>query len=238
MGAAEGGAARALGGDPATWGMEQRAPRLPARMIGATLLCFGVPSAAFLLALGPAGLLLTLLEGLATWLWVSAQGHRALVALGATRLDEASAPRLASLVRGVAADLGMPPPVVWLVAEGGPNAFMCRARGAHHLAVTRALLEGYTRTEQEAVAAHCLLRLRRGGPWRERLAVVLGRLGPGPVVTFADDVRAAALTRYPPALISAVAKAAPADRFAAFWFVADPPSHEPADARIAQLQDL
>jgi hypothetical protein len=172
----------------------------------------------------------------AAWVWVACQGRRVLRALRARRLGADEWRRLTNVVHGVAADVGIAPPSLWIF-DGGPNALVCRARG-RCLAVARTLLETSTRTELEAVAAHCLLRLRRTTLTWESVAVAFGRLGPRGLVTSADDVRTAALTRYPPALHSAIARAEPPRRGAAFWFVAKGPSHEAREARLEVLADL
>ena len=117
---------------------------------------------------------------------------------------------------------------------------VCRARG-DALAVTRALLEGFTRTELEAVVSHCLVRLNSVDLDRASLSVALGPLGSGsiPTVGDRDDVAAAAVTRYPPALAAAIEKAEPrSGRYAAFWFVASGRSHRSASERAAALRDL
>jgi hypothetical protein len=106
--------------------------------------------------------------------------------------------------------------------------------------VTRSLLDSYTRTELEAVVAHCLLRLARSSLRREGLAAALGPLARSlcPVVGTPEDVRAVALTRYPPALAAAIRKATPARQGGLFYFVARPPWHEDPEARAAVLDDL
>ena len=54
-----------------------------------------------------------------------------------------------------------------------------------------------------------------------------------------DDIRAAATTRFPPALVSAIEKAEPrGGRFGPFWFVGTGPADRSVDERIATLQDL
>lgn len=152
-------------------------------------------------------------------------------------LDDA---RFANIVGGLASAHGIVMPELYVIEEGGPNALVVQ-RSKPRLAVTRSLLDGYTRTEQEAVAAHCLLRLASGQVFFQYLAASLGRSGSrfAPQVGFLDDVRTAALTRYPPALAAAIAKAKPVDDSTSpFWFVAHDPSHRHPTERIAALQDL
>lgn len=158
--------------------------------------------------------------------WIGTRGSRLLRSLKARRLRDDEEPRLTNIAGGLSADLGCPPPELWLVAEGGPNALVCR-RGRHlALAVTRALLDRYTRTELEAVVAHSLTRSVAG---RDRTSGA----------TTEDDIRAAALTRYPPAMASAIAKAEPATGAnASLWFVATAPTSPTVNERIEALEDL
>ena len=149
-------------------------------------------------------------------------------------------PRFTNIVEGLAAERGFPSPHLFVVADGGPNAFILRRRGPA-IVVRKSLLESYTRTEQEAVAAHCLVRLNSGHLKFSLLAAALGRTGSraAPKVGFEDDVHAAALTRYPPALASAIKKAKPVeDASAVLWFVGHDPSHRHPAQRIEALQDL
>lgn len=148
--------------------------------------------------------------------------------------------RFENLVRGLAADSALTVPQLFVIEDGGPNALVVGGRRPL-IAVTRSLLETYTRTEQEAVVAHCLLRLASDRLLFERLAAMLGRSGSrfAPRVGFEDDVHAAALTRYPPGLAAAISKAKPAEGpGAGLWFAAHDPSHRHPIERAAALQDL
>ena len=170
--------------------------------------------------------------------WQARVMRRILVGGGRTKpLDDV---RFASLVRGLAGDHGLIAPDLFVIEDGGPNAIVVR-RPKPRLAVTRALLDTYTRTELEAVAAHCLVRLTSGRLSFAHLAAALGRSGSrfAPHVGYEDDIHTAALTRYPPALASAIAKAKPASGgLSPFWFVAHDASHRHPTERIAALQDL
>jgi Zn-dependent protease with chaperone function len=151
-------------------------------------------------------------------------------------LDE---PRFTNIVQGLADRYRVPMPRLAVTDKGGPNAFV-RSRGPS-IVVSRALLDTYTRTEQEAVAAHCLVRLNSGHLRFAHLAAMLGRMGSrfAPKVGYEDDIHAVALTRYPPALASAIQKAKPVeDVSGVMWFVAHGTSHRPPPERIAALQDL
>jgi hypothetical protein len=129
---------------------------------------------------------------------------------------------------------------LFVIPDDVPNAMVCRAKGPA-LAVTRGLLDDFTRTELEAVIAHCMVRLLSTDVERASMALAQGPLGTRsiPRVGYEDDVRAAAVTRYPPALADAVEKAKPMKgRYAPFWFVADDRSHRPAQERAAAIRDL
>ncbi len=157
--------------------------------------------------------------------------------LGARRLASNEHPRLTNLVKGLSSDLSMHAPKLWVIPEKGPNALVCRAHG-RALAVTESLVTSFTRTELEAVIAHSLLRLKTTDLEGLSCAVLLGRRLT-PQVGRADDIRAVALTRYPPALATAIEKSEPCtDRTAPMWFVATGSTHLPTTERIAELADL
>ena len=172
--------------------------------------------------------------------WTNTQGLLALRSVKAVRTNADQHPRLANIASGLARDLRMRPPHLFVIEKGDPNALACLARGPA-LAVTRSLLENYTRTELEAVLAHCLVRLASGSTDRSMLAVAMGPLGTKrlPQIGGADDVHACALTRFPPALAAAVEKAEPrSGRFAAFWFVGLGGGHRDRDERVDAIRDL
>lgn len=161
--------------------------------------------------------------------------------LGARRLDAGEAPRLANIVGGVARDLGMPVPQLYVMEAAGPNALVRKGGRGGIIVVTRPLLEAFTRTEQEAVVAHCLTRMRGADFVYSNLAARWSDLGAGlaPRVGTGEDVQAAAITRYPPALQSALEKADPrVKRYTPLWFAAISPSHEDTSGRAAALADL
>lgn len=161
--------------------------------------------------------------------------------IGARPLRADEAPRLRNIVSGISGDLGVAVPDIYLIPDGGPNAFIRRGGRAGIFGVTQSLLDSYTRTEQEAVVAHCLLRMHRPDFLYSNLAARWSDLGAGlaPRVGTADDVRAVALTRYPPALASALEKAdARVKRYTPLWFAAVAPSHDDTHRRAAALVDL
>lgn len=151
--------------------------------------------------------------------------RRALKEAGALPVAGSDVPRLHNIASGLGERLGIGSADLYVIENGGPNALT--GRTDHPVvAVTRSLLEGYARTELEAVVAHCLVRHREAG----RRGVFIG---------YSDDVRASALTRYPPALAAAIEKAhAYKGRYATFYLVADGPSHRSPKERIEALGDL
>jgi hypothetical protein len=174
----------------------------------------------------------------ALWAWLLLQGRLVLRSLDAVTLTPEQAPRLFNIADGLTARAHGGVPALWLIPNGGPNALVCWA-GGPCIAVTQSLLDDYTRTELEAVMAHCLVRLRTTSALSETLA--LGRLGitVAPSDVLWADAATAALTRYPPALASAITKAQPrSDRFAPLWFVSAASGQTSPSARAEMLQDL
>jgi hypothetical protein len=173
-------------------------------------------------------------------IWVLMQGRLALRSVAAERLEPGSAARLENLVAGLARDLGVEPPQIWTTARVGPNAMTATA-GRPVLVVSAEGLETLTRTELEAILSHSLLRMGRARLWRGSLAAALGpAAGPAaPHTGPTEDALAAAAIQYPPALVSAIAKADPVrGRFAVLWFAGTGHHHAPKDARIAALNEL
>jgi hypothetical protein len=107
------------------------------------------------------------------------------------------------------------------------------------IAISENLLLGYSRLELEAVVAHCVGRMP--GLRNLSVAVALGPLGRrvSGRVGGREDATAVQLTRYPPALATAIEKARPTTtRFGFFWFVGGLDTHEPQSARVEGLMDL
>lgn len=172
--------------------------------------------------------------------WVMVQPRMMVARAGARPLQEGEHPRLVNVVTGVAADLGTKKPSIRVMDDSEPNAFASYA-GAPVIGISTGFLEVLTRTELEAVVAHTLLRT---APAIVRSYAAQAALGPvaGSLrrpVGADDDLRTCAVTRYPPALASAIEKAAVApSRRTTFWFMGGDDSHAPPDERIAALQDL
>ena len=180
-----------------------------------------------------------LFTGALTWT-ASNSGRGMLRRERANRVKPGDSPRLENIVAGLAEQTGLPAPELWLIDDAAPNALVCFTRRPA-IAVTRGLVDGYTRTELEAVVAHCYVRLAATSTPVARTMLALSYVSPtfGVPVGDVDDVRAAAITRYPPALAKAVTKAVPRrGRGAAFWFVADDAMHVPPAERSEALLDL
>lgn len=193
------------------------------------------------LALGPIGVaaFAALFSGAVVWT-VSNSGRGMLRREKAARVKPGTSPRLENVVSGLAHKTKLAAPEIWLIRDEAPNALVCFTRRPA-IAVTSGLVDGYTRTELEAVVAHCFVRLAATATPLARTMLALSTISPafGVPVGDVDDVRAAAVTRYPPALASAVTKASPrSGRGASFWFVADDAMHVPPAERAAALLDL
>lgn len=227
------------------WGQQElRVPGPGARAIRIVAL-FG-PVLVLLLFLVPAGvpvLGVTLLGGLyavAVAVWITSQGRRALGSLGArpARLGELA--RVENLIKGLSADLGIGAPALFVIDEPGPNALVVK-RSGHVIAVTPSLVADFSRTELEAVLAHCLVRIASHQVAAAQTGLAMGRLGLGLGGTTGgpDDVATASVTRYPSALASAIERCAPRSGvLAPLWFVAEGPSHVAVGRRSAALLDL
>ncbi|HEU5150064.1 MAG TPA: M48 family metalloprotease [Iamia sp.] len=146
-------------------------------------------------------------------------------ALAATRsrpVSEAEEPRLHNLVEGLCVGIGLEPPRLRIIEDDAPNALaVARAVDDADLVVTRGLLERLSLVELEAVLAHELARIRRGDAIVGALAgsvlrtplygwIARAVVGRGEPVEAWSDLAAVEITRYPPALASALEKLAPA----------------------------
>lgn len=229
------------------WGVRPDRPRGLGHHLqrAIVLLIFVALAVALTVALGPIWgfipvSIIILGIGLAAFWWVNNQGLLALRSASAMRCDPEQQPRVWNIAQGMAQDLGLERVSLYVIPDGGPNALVCIAR-APALAFSKSLLDDYTRTELEAVVAHGLVRLASGIIDRATLSVALGPLGTQslPLVGGADDVHACAVTKYPPALASAIEKAEPrSGRFSSFWFVAHGGGHRDRMERAAALRDL
>lgn len=195
----------------------------------------------FWFLLGPIGVaaFAALFGGAIVWI-ASNSGRGMLRRERAARVKSGRSPRLENIVAGLAQKTRLPAPELYVIEDPAPNALVCFTRRPA-IAVTSGLVDDFTRTELEAVIAHCFVRLAATSTPVARTMLALSYVSPafGVPVGDVDDVRAAAITRYPPALASAVTKASPrSGRGAAFWFVADDAMHVPAAERSKALLDL
>ena len=156
--------------------------------------------------------------GLIALLWRAAPGL-VVNGLGAEPADPEGFARLHNLTESLCVAAGLPKPTLLVVAHDVPNSLTVGlTRRSAYLVVTSGLTAKLSRLELEAVLAHELSHIRRGdmavsaaagatlGPLLgiapgagRRLA---GRLFEGREA--AADVAAMGLTRYPPALVSAL----------------------------------
>ena len=150
------------------------------------------------------------------------------------------ADRMTNLIEGLSRDLGRAAPKLLVIESDEPNAYVARRMGSEYIAMTTGLLETYARTEQEAVTAHCLVRLRSAPLTFATMAAAAGKwaFAHAPVVGREDDLAAVAVTRYPPALASAIEKASRPLAEAPLAFSSGAGCHLPPDARRSSLLDL
>jgi heat shock protein HtpX len=112
---------------------------------------------------GRGGMMIALIFAIGTNLYAYWNSDRmALAAVDAREVaDEASAPELVGLVRGLSARAGLPMPSIFLVDSPQPNAFATGRDPAHSaLAVNTGLLHMLTREELAGVLAHELAHVR------------------------------------------------------------------------------
>ncbi len=182
--------------------------------------------------------------------------------LDLVELDNLSAPRIISLVEGISASIGIDMPPVYLLDEPQINATCIVASGrAGSIVITSGAMELLSRLELEGLLARELVRLRSGEVIYEgRLRSfrrAMSRVSPRfiPVAysremlgrDIAADIAAITVTRFPPALLSALQKAdaikvppsTEADRrlFAQFWFLPEL-SDVSTDERITEISDF
>lgn len=170
------------------------------------------------IAVGPvAGLVALVVIGSAFVLWARLGGDRIVASrVGGRAADPTVDARLCNLVDGLATTAGVRPPRVFVVESTGLNALAAGTSSARgFMAVTSGLLAELERIELEAVVAEQLWRIRHDQvlPGTVLAATFgIGRaLGLERVALESDadavaDQGAITLTRYPPALASALEK--------------------------------
>jgi Zn-dependent protease with chaperone function len=195
------------------------AERSPRQRATTTAAVFAVPSglALGLVALvgGPiVAIVVFVVVTVAVGAWVRLSGERRVRAgVGGELADPLRHARLINLVDGLATSAGIHPPELRVIDQPSLNALAAGLRPERALVVvTTGLLEKLSRIELEAVVAEELVQVRRGEivpgtvlaatwGWGARFAL------PSERDSRADQL-AVSLTRYPPALESALEKVA------------------------------
>ena len=216
------------------------AQRTPVGAVLGASAAYGAVMALVAWLVGPLGAIVWLVVGalLATNRALAARGEGARLLDGARRLEHR--PRLQRLVTGIAGDLGIEPPDVWVYEDGTLNAFVTRTSDGTAIAVAAGLPDAVTLTELDAVVTHCLVRLKTGLTGQAWARLVPGWTRRVPACApAAHDIRAAAVTRYPPALAAAIRRCEPRDgRDQGLWFVPRASGECAPQARAAALEDL
>jgi heat shock protein HtpX len=184
---------------------------------GIVLALLGTLATAFLVA----GLAVLAAWAVLAW-WVYARAEASLARrLAFVEPSGLAGARLANLVEGLAATIGLPPPRLGVLRDPALNALALGGRPERGLlVVTSGLLDTLDRLELEGVVAHLLGRLQRRDPLPGTVAGTL--LAPlwwagAPVRALrarlaglercaSADLLAVTLTRYPPGLLSALAR--------------------------------
>lgn len=186
--------------------------------------------------------------------------------------DPEQEPRLVNLVEGLCVAIGVSMPEIRVLADPACNAVIVGGPNAPVLCCTSGLLGALDRMELEAVVAHELAHLKRGDPARAALATIAS----GALLLVSDaaarmvahlsgedrevlaDLGGARVTRYPPALATALGKLAVARtrpagldaiarRATASWWIAPLSEAEPRapipgrldlELRVAALNEL
>jgi heat shock protein HtpX len=144
--------------------------------------------------------------------WVRAGGDRLVMGrLGGRPADPKADARLCNLVEGLSTGAGVRQPQLRVVDSPGLNALAAGTSAAKAvLAVTSGLLDELERIELEAILAEQLYLIRHGETVPGTVLVAtfgLGRsLALAPDADAGADQGAISLTRYPPALASALEK--------------------------------
>lgn len=140
-------------------------------------------------------------------------------AIGAAPVEEGSAPRVATLLEGMSATVGVATPEVRVLIDDIPNAAALGAPEGPVIVLTTGVVNALSVVELEGVLAHLLSHQRTGSNVRGTMGAGLALLG-GPLTRSAarshkligrgrllraDEVGVLA-TRYPPGLASALSK--------------------------------
>ena len=161
------------------------------------------------------GVVVLVAVGAGVWLWTGSGGdrrvERALANAGARPADPRGEARLHNLVEGLSAGAGVTAPRLLVIESDGLNAMVAGSDPRRAtMAVTSGLLTGLDRIELEAVVASQLWLVRHGETQPATVLVATFGLGrQAALLSDADtqvDQGAVSLTRYPPALASALEK--------------------------------
>ena len=159
-----------------------------------------------------AGLVAFLVVGAGLGSWARLAGDRLVIArLAAREADPRSEARLCNLVEGLSTGAGVRYPKLLIVDSPGLNAMAFGTTASRSaVAVTSGLLAELDRIELEAVLAEALYQVRHEETVPATVLVATFGIG-RPVALRADqdataDQGAVTLTRYPPALASALEK--------------------------------
>lgn len=210
--------------------------------------------------------------GLAIWQRLR-RAHEVVVEELLAARGSVSSVRLTNMVQSLALVVGVEGPEAFVIDTDAVNALIAARNDVATLFITRGLDERLEPVELEAVVAELLVRLRSGDAEAATIASALYRLrllGPlssftiGPTASLglgrllgderdlAADQQAVALTRYPPALQSALTKIKDQPRRPAdlggecdlLWLVSPDPAtapgatRSPLDLRIDVLSEL
>jgi heat shock protein HtpX len=205
-----------------------------------------------------AGVVVFVLVAVVLGLWARLAGDRRVLAkIGGRDADPRRDARLCNLVEGLSISAGLKQPRIKVIDSPGLNAMAAGTSASRAVvAVTSALVSELDRIELEAVLAEELVQIRRGETLPETVVVATFGLGKGWAVPGDRDGQAdqgaIGLTRYPPALASALEKieskgatvAGQASYMAHLW-LADPRGSEgnargrlPLGERIEALREL
>ncbi|MGI8753795.1 MAG: hypothetical protein ACR2MN_16080 [Acidimicrobiales bacterium] len=144
----------------------------------------------------------------ATWLWGAGE-RQVLASLGGRPASASSDARLLNLIDGLCTTAGLRQPRVMVTPHSGLNLLVAgRSADDAVLAVTTGLVDNLSRIELEGVLADGLVQIRRGDIIPVTVAVATFGLGARWAAGAGDhdtdvDGAGVALTRYPPALVSA-----------------------------------
>ena len=147
---------------------------------------------------------------------VAGAGARALGSVASTPLTPGSQPRLENVLEGLCATGGVSDPSVHLVQSPAMNAMVVADRDRADLVLTTGLVDGLGRLELEGIVANLLGRVRDGSARYGTTVLALFGTSSGAARRLAaglgeqrsvhSDLAAVDMTRYPPGLISALAR--------------------------------